>query len=388
MTISTTQHKHKQNRATTTTTATTMTNISSMFGPFDLIVGCDGVNSQVRNSMQDSFGPAFHTTKARLPGLFKVVRLNDAINRNVYDPTAVSLLLPSGAFIEPTSQDGSCCILFSGRDNTESGSERGKSSGDNNSNQLPIYLTDTTNKTAIIDSLSRTFPQWRKDCYDDIAQQLIRTTTRTTTTSTNSTTTSTTASSSSSYSVTCNTYHYQDKAVLVGDAAHATGGVSGQGVNCALVDAVVLADCIQQQQQAHNGTIITLHEALLEYSIRQVPEGQALYDLSFGPKPQGFISKGRWIIKNILDAVFRGRFKVFGIQVGEMPLQTRLSSELTPFVKIRREREEFYSNSSTSTRNNKNNLSFPSDSEFREQLTVLHDTSETPAVKKERNDIP
>merc|ERR1712238_400863 len=141
--------------------------------------------------------------------------------------------------------------------------------------------------------------------------------------------------------------------------------------------------------------------ALLEYSVRQVPEGQALYDLSFGPKPQGFIPKCRWIFKNIQDAVFRGRvFKLFGIQVqvGEMPLQTRLSSELTPFAEIRREREEFYCSTSTSTNtnttsttttnNNKNNhLSFPSDQEFREQLSMLHDTNETPIVKKEQNDI-
>mmetsp|Transcript_9125 Transcript_9125/g.10553 ORF Transcript_9125/g.10553 Transcript_9125/m.10553 type:complete len:81 (+) Transcript_9125:2-244(+) len=77
----------------TNTNTKRKTNTSSMFGPFDLIVGCDGVNSQVRNSMQDSFGPAFQTTKERLPGLFKVVRLNYTINNNVYDPTAVSLLI-------------------------------------------------------------------------------------------------------------------------------------------------------------------------------------------------------------------------------------------------------------------------------------------------------
>jgi 2-polyprenyl-6-methoxyphenol hydroxylase-like FAD-dependent oxidoreductase len=46
--------------------------------------------------------------------------------------------------------------------------------------------------------------------------------------------------------VTCNTYHYGNFAVLTGDAAHATGGVSGQGVNSALQDAALLANCLAQ----------------------------------------------------------------------------------------------------------------------------------------------
>ena len=45
-------------------------------------------------------------------------------------------------------------------------------------------------------------------------------------------------------------------------------------------------------------------------------------------------------IKEDKDALFRG--KILGI--GELPLQTRLSSELTSFADIRRERDEFYIN--------------------------------------------
>mmetsp|Transcript_19331 Transcript_19331/g.21629 ORF Transcript_19331/g.21629 Transcript_19331/m.21629 type:complete len:83 (-) Transcript_19331:178-426(-) len=49
------------------------------------------------------------------------------------------------------------------------------------------------------------------------------------------------------------------------------------------------------------------------------------------------------------------------------------------------------STSTTTSTNTNNNLSssFPSNSEFREQLSMLHNTSEaTPIVEKERNDIP
>ena len=305
----------------------------SEFGPFDLIVGCDGVNSRVRASIDQIF-PEFATTRKKLPGFFKVVRLGYPVGTtsedgsNAYDPKAVSLLIPSGAFIEPTGDDGSCCILFTGRG----------SGGDGDISGLPLYLRETKNITAVMDALRTTFPRWKEESFRDIAEQLV----------------TQSHENNSAYSVTCNTYHYQDKAVLVGDAAHATGGVSGQGVNSALVDALVLAESLQQQPQSAD-----LEGSLLEYSMRQVPEGRALYDLSFGPKPNGLKKKVLWGLKNARDALFGGR-----LGIGEKALQTRLSSELTSFAEIRRERDYFYENG--------DDPSFPSDDEFRRQLEALH----------------
>jgi kynurenine 3-monooxygenase len=307
-------------------------------GPYDLVIGCDGVNSQVRNSIDNVF-TNFISTKDRLPGLFKVVRLNSVPTKDV-DPTAVSLLFPSGAFIEPTDQDGGCCILFS-------------SSG-SGSSSLPLYLTETNNITAVADALRITFPKWDDTSYSDIANQLVSQT-----------------SPNSAYAVQCNTYHYKNKAVLVGDAAHATGGVSGQGVNSALVDSVVLAECIQQQYYNNNKEEedARLEHALMNYSIRQLPEGKALYDLSFGPNPKGIRNKLKWGFKNIKDALFRG--KILGI--GELPLQTRLSSELTSFADIRRERDEYYINNNNDDEDDDDESQrFPSDQEFRQQLMLLH----------------
>ena len=320
-------------------------------GPYDLIIGCDGVNSLVRNSI-DSIFTDFITTKDRLPGLFKVVRLNSVPTKDV-DPTAVSLLFPSGAFIEPTDKDGGCCILFS-----SSGSGSGSGSG---SSSLPLYLTETKNTTAVVEALRNTFPKWDDTSYSDIASQLVSQ-----------------KNPNSAYAVKCNTYHYKNKAVLVGDAAHATGGVSGQGVNSALVDSVVLAECIKQQYSQNNnndekGEDTSLEHALMNYSIRQLPEGKALYDLSFGPNPKGIRNRLKWGFKNIKDALFRG--KILGI--GELPLQTRLSSELTSFADIRRERDEFYINNNIDDDGDDDddddeNQRFPSDQEFRQQLMLLH----------------
>eukprot|EP00535_Pseudo-nitzschia_heimii_P006776 CAMPEP_0197184644 /NCGR_PEP_ID=MMETSP1423-20130617/10262_1 /TAXON_ID=476441 /ORGANISM="Pseudo-nitzschia heimii, Strain UNC1101" /LENGTH=562 /DNA_ID=CAMNT_0042635515 /DNA_START=66 /DNA_END=1754 /DNA_ORIENTATION=- len=307
------------------------------FGPFDLIVGCDGVNSVVRASIDGAF-PEFDTTREKIPGFTKVVRLDAPVGapsddgQDVYDPKSVCILLPSGAFIEPVGDDGSCCILFSGRGG---GPDQADTSG------LPAYLKETSNATAVEEALRDRFPRWRDDALPGIAEQLM----------------AQDLASNSAYSVTCNTYHYRNKAVLLGDAAHATGGVSGQGVNSALVDAKVLAESLRSRE--------SLGDALLAYSRKQVPEGKALYDLSFGPKPQGLKKKLLWGVKTIRDAIFQGR-----LGIGEDTLQTRLSSELTPFATVRRERDYFYTNDDVEE--------FSSDEEFRRQIEALHEFA--PAV--------
>ena len=75
--------------------------------------------------------------------------------------------------------------------------------------------------------------------------------------------------------VHCNFYHSTLlQALLLGDAAHATLPNLGQGMNQALVDAVVLNDLLDKYEE-------DLDEVLPAFSKERVKEGNALTDLSF-----------------------------------------------------------------------------------------------------------
>lgn len=265
---------------------------------FDVVFGCDGVNSVVRYAMDQAW-PEFECETELIPGLFKVVRLDQM--PLPLDPTAVALVLPKRgsvtAFVEPTA-GRSCCVLFLG------------------SNEADVVLS-SCNATEVQEELEQRFPKLR-GVYTQAAAQLAQM---------NATT--------QGSLVKCNTYSYASVAALVGDAAHSTGGVSGQGVNSALVDSVALADSLSTGYQKDSAK--SLRQALLAYSERQVPEGKALYDLSFGPNPKSLRKKAALAFRTIRDSIFKGHFGI-----GELPLRNKLTTSLESFADIRRRRDYFY----------------------------------------------
>jgi kynurenine 3-monooxygenase len=121
--------------------------------------------------------------------------------------------------------------------------------------------------------------------------------------------------------VQCNRYH-GDHVLLLGDAAHSTGGTLGQGANSALVDVVRFDEALDE-------TGGDVSAALTSFSERAVPEGQALFDLLQLPPqgPLGLLYLATQFIRGVLSRV---------LPWVTPPTQQRLSQSLVPYSDIRR----------------------------------------------------
>lgn len=343
-------------------------------GPYDIIVGCDGANSIVRGAL-DKYSPpnTFQFTQRRLlPGCFKVARCEKM--PPLLDQNSVALLLPESkalgvtAFVEPTV-NGGCCILFAGKlsgdssppdtpdaSKSEEGEEQAEAEVNLNSLLFPdpnVIGTDSRSDAELTtEMIFEQFPLLEgTPGMDDAVEQLRNQRT------------------SIADSVKCNTYNAPSKITptAICGAAHATGGVSGQGCNSALIDAAVLVDCLNECYQPpsnddENSIAVTkkvlLHQSLQSYSNKQVPQGLALYDLSFGNdgKTLPIFRNIRAMLSNVIDTLFGGRFSI-----GKKPLQTLLASSLDSFTDIRRDRQKYYVEE------------FPTDEEFDRQLRSVYD---------------
>merc|ERR1711992_31832 len=74
-------------------------------------------------------------------------------------------------------------------------------------------------------------------------------------------------------SVKCSPYHVKDKAVILGDAAHAMVPFYGQGMNCGMEDCRVLDEAFDR----HGDDI---SKALENYSQHRNPDAEAMCDLA------------------------------------------------------------------------------------------------------------
>jgi kynurenine 3-monooxygenase len=283
---------------------------------------------------------------------FKVVRLPNMPPK--LDPTSVHLIRsrsPStSAFIEPTA-NGRCCVLFA-----TSGSFISNNSSSNGRDKICTFddlfmaLPEkiSSEKGLMIDlestarDISEQFPLLDGSNFSDISLQLLSQRPR------------------SVFTVKCNVYHVDSFAALVGDAAHATGGVSGQGCNSALVDSATLANELYRCFTDESCLLLTkeqkIRKALVAYSQKQVPEGQALFDLAFGETNENAnLCLKIWIsISSLVDTVFGGKFGI-----GRPSLQKLLTTSLVPFSKIRRDRGDLYTEK------------FPSDEYFNKTIASL-----------------
>jgi kynurenine 3-monooxygenase len=83
-----------------------------------------------------------------------------------------------------------------------------------------------------------------------------------------------TAPSAPLLTVRCRPYNYKDRAILIGDAAHAIVPFYGQGCNAAFEDCTLLVKALQEHGVAN------LSVALQDYAVRRKPDADAIADLA------------------------------------------------------------------------------------------------------------
>ena len=210
------------------------------FIDYDIIIGCDGIRSVVRNaiastnrhfefSISDTFGlgKAFHVDcpPGVDPGTFFL--LINAV------PNMISFTLPETG----------------NKFNVNLGFRR-----DQKENIAPILFTDDVD--GISAYFKKHFHAFKMDC-DDAAKQWID------------------QGWNTISQVHCNIYHDSKRMILLmGDAAHATSPQIGQGMNTALADAAALDEMLDRHEDDWSATLET-------FSKERVKEGNALTDLSF-----------------------------------------------------------------------------------------------------------
>jgi len=103
--------------------------------------------------------------------------------------------------------------------------------------------------------------------------------------------------------IKCNPWHYSDKAVLLGDAAHAVVPFLGQGMNCAFESAIILDQCIEQFPD-------DCEKAFSDYETLRQTNSDALADMALENfiEMRDLVSDPRFLLKKKVDIELEKRF--------------------------------------------------------------------------------
>jgi len=216
-----------------------LTKVDDLSLEYDLLLGCDGIRSVVRN--------AFITThrdfEFSLSGTF-------GTGKSVHIPLPKDVKEPGTFMFLNSPVPGAASFVLPETDNILN-----FNLGYPSNRPIPNELM-SDNPKVISTYFKNHFKIFDIDC-DETAKQWVSQGWATT------------------GQVHCNFYHSLPlKALLLGDAAHATSPQIGQGMNTALADACVLNELFDKYND-------NIDQVLPEFSNLRVKEGNALTDLSF-----------------------------------------------------------------------------------------------------------
>lgn len=209
--------------------------------PFDLLVGCDGIRSTVREAILKR-NVDFELEVTDIFNTFKAVHVDRPKSVPYHSLSFLPDIFPNMQGIALPERDGKL--------NITAGIPR------NLFHTLPEGLTSDDPKV-VAEYVRTNFKAFPLVDYDDFAQQW------------------TASRWNRTGMVHCNIYHSMtpSKIVLMGDAAHATSPSIGMGMNTALRDAQKFYELLLQFDD-------DLNKVLPEYSNIRVREGNALSDLA------------------------------------------------------------------------------------------------------------
>ena len=211
---------------------------------YDLLIGADGARSAVRKHFLDT--ERFEFKQKYLSDVYKILflpRINDRLNLDLELNTIHGWRLDDGTriMLAPQAKDSlSCIIVF----------DRQKNS-----------IASLRSQEEVIQFFQKHSPEIAKLVSQEEAEAFLA------------------RPISHVMTVWCNSYHYGDSVLLLGDAAHALSPSLGQGCNSALEDVVILDKLLDEYSD-------NWADALPQFTLRRIKDAHAVQELSENAFPR------------------------------------------------------------------------------------------------------
>ncbi len=237
---------------------------------YDRLIGADGARSVVRSQFLNT--EMFEIEQKYIPNVYKSLGLPDA------DQSSAPYLEP-GKVHSWRTHDGIVVLLLYQADGSMSGAI-----------YFPRHNTQVVNlKTpeAVLQFFHQHFPKVGQLMSRSEAEVFMN------------------RAVSSALTIRCNRYHYGDRVLILGDAAHATSPSLGQGCNAALEDVAIFDHLLDEFAEGWASAIV-------QFTIRRKADAHALVELSDNSFPSSsklfieFVIRAR--LAKMLHQFFPNRF--------------------------------------------------------------------------------
>ncbi len=211
---------------------------------YDLIVGADGARSVVRKSFLDT--KLFEIEQKYIDNDYKSIFLPSGVNQEF------NIALEKDHVHTWRLDDGTVVILLHQFD--------GQMSGVIHFPRVNNQIIKLKSEAEVLQFFKQNFPKVGQLMSKSVAAAFLAQPFATTLT------------------IRCNRYHYDDSALLIGDAAHAVSPALGQGCNSALEDVVIFNQLLDEYADD-----LTL--ALEQFTVRRLADAHAVVELSNNTLP-------------------------------------------------------------------------------------------------------